>query len=261
MKLASTGDLTFTAQSLDIGGMNVVNPNAAIVAGGNATLLANDGLKLQGATIDVTGNVALSANSITLDALKVDNGGSQNATGGLIRAGGNLTIAGNTDVSIIGSGAKAGKDLTITSQGSVNVVSTDVTAKTSDGYMTVIAKHQQDGQLVSGGSTIVKAGNDILISGSSIRSGADVTLKTADDINITAAQETTSEQFGKSHVSTERHQSRRSRQCSSGTAHRHCRSTSSTVIPIRPTRHERITACAQGTFASRDQLLSVFVIR
>lgn len=207
VQLASTGDLTFTAQSLDIGGMNVVNPNAAIVAGGNATLLANDGLKLQGATIDVSGNVGLSANTITLDALKVDYGGSQNAAGSAIKAGGNLTIAGNSDVSIIGSGTKAGKDLTITSQGSVNVVSTDVTGKTDDGYKTVIAKRQQDGQLVSGGSTTVKAGSDILISGSSIRSGSDVTLKAADDINITAAQETTSERFGKSHVSTERHQS------------------------------------------------------
>ncbi|WP_158665197.1 hemagglutinin repeat-containing protein [Ensifer adhaerens] len=207
VQLASTGDLTFTAQSLDIGGMNVVNPNAAIVAGGNATLLANDGLKLQGATIDAAGNVALSAGTITLDALKVDNAGSQNATGSAIKAGGNLTIAGNSDVSIIGSGTKAGKDLTITSQGSVNVVSTDVTGKTDDGYKTVIVKRQQDGQLVSGGSTTVNAGSDILISGSSIRSGADVTLKAADDINITAAQETTSERFGKSQVSTERHQS------------------------------------------------------
>lgn len=57
VKLASTGDLTFTAQSLDIGGMNLVNPNAAIVAGGNAALLANDGLKLQGAKIDAAGAV------------------------------------------------------------------------------------------------------------------------------------------------------------------------------------------------------------
>ncbi|MGE6785892.1 hemagglutinin repeat-containing protein, partial [Ensifer adhaerens] len=206
VQLASTGDLTFTAQSLDIGGMNVVNPNAAIVAGGNATLLANDGLKLQGATIDAAGNVALSANTITLDALKVDNAGSQNATGSAIKAGGNLTIAGNSDVSIIGSGAKAGKDLTITSQGgSVNVVSTDVTRKAGDGYISTTEKRQQEGQLVSGGSTTVSAGEDILISGSAIRSGANVTLNAADDINIAAAREEVTTTFGKNRGASEQH--------------------------------------------------------
>ncbi|MFQ6158940.1 filamentous hemagglutinin N-terminal domain-containing protein [Sinorhizobium meliloti] len=87
VKLASTGGITFTAQSFDLGGMNVINPNAAVVAGGNAFLVANDGLKLQGAVIDAAGAVALSADSITLDALKVDNGGSQNAAGSLVRAG------------------------------------------------------------------------------------------------------------------------------------------------------------------------------
>lgn len=197
VKLASTVGITFTAQSFDLGGMNVINPNAAVIAGGNAFLVANDGLKLQGAVIDAAGAVALSADSITLDALKVDNGGSQNAAGSLVRAGSGLTIAANTDVSIIGSSAKAGKDLLITAEGSVNVVSTDVSRKVSDGYMTTTGKRQQEGQLVSGGSTAVRAGNDILLSGSAIRSGADVTLDAADNVNITAARDEAATSFGK----------------------------------------------------------------
>ncbi|WP_434159391.1 hemagglutinin repeat-containing protein [Sinorhizobium meliloti] len=204
VKLASTGDITFTAQSYDLGGMNVVNPNAAVVAGGNAFLIANDGLKLQGAAIDAAGSLALSADSITLDALKVDNGGSQNAAGSLVRAGSGLTIAVNTDVSIIGSAAKAGKDLLITAQGSVNLVSTDVSRTVSDGYMTTTGMRQQEGQLVSGGSTAVSAGNDILLSGSAIRSGADVVLDAAAGVNITAAREEAATSFGKNRGTSEK---------------------------------------------------------
>ncbi|WP_420895292.1 hemagglutinin repeat-containing protein [Sinorhizobium meliloti] len=206
LTLASTGELTLTAQSLDIGGQAVINPNAAIRAGGNAVLLANDGLKLQGVTAEFAGSALLSANTITLDALKVDNGGSQNATGSSVTAGRDLAIAGKTSVSVIGSAANAGGQLLLSAdQGSVNVVSTEVARKTSDGYTTTTEIRQQDAQLVSGGSTIVEAADDILLSGSSIRSGANTDLTAGNDINITAANEQIAVSYGGIRGRSERH--------------------------------------------------------
>ncbi|RDL47499.1 hypothetical protein BLJAPNOD_05595 [Ensifer sp. M14] len=66
-------------------------------------------------------------------------------------------------------------------------------------------KRQQEGQIVYGVSKTIGSGNDILISGSAIRSGADVTLKAADEINITAAREEVATTFGSNRGTSEQH--------------------------------------------------------
>jgi filamentous hemagglutinin len=198
VSLTSSGTLTLTAQSMDLGGQAMVNPNAAVTAGGKATLAAATELTLKGAAVNATGNVSLTAKDVTLDAVKVDNAGQQNATGSQIASGGSLTIKATDNVNVIGSSAKAGTTLEVTADnGSVAVVSTDVARNNQSGYSKTLSTDQQQSQLSSGTDTTIKAGEDILLSGSSVKAEGKAALSADDDIDITAAQETSASTFGK----------------------------------------------------------------
>ncbi|MGN6451038.1 MAG: beta strand repeat-containing protein, partial [Brucella intermedia] len=198
LSLSATQNITLTAQTTNVGGETVVNPNAMVSAGGNANLAAAETLKLQGAGVDAGGNASLSGRDVVLDVQKVDNNGSQNAVGTRITTGGDLGIKAENDVTVIGSSAKAGGDLNVTAEhGSVNVVTTDVTRKTDDGYTKTNTTTQQLSQLSSGADTSIKAGQDVLISGSSVKSDGDASIAAGRNVNITAVQEKESVTFGK----------------------------------------------------------------
>lgn len=168
-----------------------------VEAGGNAALQAGEALKLQGAGIEAGGDAVLSGRDVTLDAQKVDNGGSQNATGTRIDVGGDLEVTARNDVTVIGSSAKAGGALDVTAgNGSVSVVTTDVTRRTDDGYSKTVTTTQQESQLVAGGNASIKADKDVLISGSSIDSGGDASIDAGRNVNISAAQDSGSVVFG-----------------------------------------------------------------
>jgi filamentous hemagglutinin len=207
LQLQSAGDLTLSAQTLNIGGTTVINPNGGVVAGGNANLIANDNLTIQGAQVKADGDAGLSAKNVTFDVVKVDNNGQQNATGARVSAGGNLAITAKDNVNVIGSSAKAGKALDVTAQdGSVNIVTTDLARKTDDGYVKITSTEQQQSQLSSGTGTSIKAGDDILVSGSSINAKGSVALDAGDDVNITVAQEQAAVKFGKDKLTETTHQ-------------------------------------------------------
>ncbi|WP_082366340.1 hemagglutinin repeat-containing protein [Rhizobium acidisoli] len=206
VSLSSSGSLTLSAQSMDLGGQAMVNPNAAVTAGGNTTLAAATDLTLKGAAINATGNASLTGKNVTLDAVKVDNAGQQNATGTQIASGGALTIKATDNVNVIGSSAKAGTTLDVTADnGSVAVVSTDVARNNQSGYTRTLSTDQQQSQLSAGTNATIKAGDDILLSGSSVKAKGDVALSAGDDINITAAQEQSASTFGKKSASSITH--------------------------------------------------------
>nr|WP_246647196.1 hemagglutinin repeat-containing protein [Rhizobium laguerreae] len=206
VSLSSSGALTLTAQSMDLGGQAMVNPNAAVTAGGNATLASATDLTLKGAAVNATGNASLTGKDVTLDAAKVDNGGQQNATGSQVASGKALTIKATDNVNVIGSSAKAGTTLDVTAdKGSVAVVSTDVTRDNQSGYTRTLSTDQQQSQLSAGTNATIKAGDDILLSGSSVEAGGNVALSAGDDINITAAQEHSASSFGKKSASSITH--------------------------------------------------------
>ncbi|MEI1248377.1 hemagglutinin repeat-containing protein [Rhizobium aouanii] len=215
VSLSSSGALTLTAQSMDLGGQAMVNPNAAVTAGGNATLAAATDLTLKGAAVNATGNASLTGKNVTLDAVKVDNGGqpamtasghTENATGSQVASGGALSIKATDNVNVIGSSAKAGTTLEVTADnGSVAVVSTDVTRDNQSGYTRTLSTDQQQSQLSAGTNATIKAGDDILLSGSSVKAGGNVALNAGDDINITAAQEHSASTFGKKSASSITH--------------------------------------------------------
>ncbi|WP_246803291.1 hemagglutinin repeat-containing protein, partial [Rhizobium leguminosarum] len=193
----------------------MVNPNAAVTAGGNATLAAATDLTLKGAAVNATGNASLTGKNVTLDAVKVDNSGqpamtagghAENATGSQIASGGALSIKATDNVNVIGSSAKAGTTLEVTADnGSVAVVSTDVARNNQSGYTKTLSTDQQQSQLSAGTDATIKAGDDILLSGSSVKAGGNVALTAGDDINITAAQEHSESSFGKKSASSITH--------------------------------------------------------
>ncbi|MCO6181119.1 hemagglutinin repeat-containing protein, partial [Ciceribacter sp. RN22] len=197
LRLDASRTITLTAQSVDIGGASVVNPNAMVDAGGNAVLKAGDTLKLTGAGVEVDGSALLAGRDVTLDAVKVENGGSENATGTRVNAGGNLAVSATNDVTIIGSSASAGGALGVTAEnGSVSVVTKDVKRGTDDGYTTTATTTQQMSQLTSGGDMRVGAGRDVLLSGSALGAGGDAAIVAGGDVNITAVANRSSVQFG-----------------------------------------------------------------
>ncbi|TAU74545.1 hemagglutinin repeat-containing protein [Rhizobium leguminosarum] len=206
VSLSSSGALTLTAQSMDLGGQAMVNPNAAVTAGGDATLAAAADLTLNGALVSATGNASLTGKNVTLDAAKVENGGQQNATGSQVASGKALTIKATDNVNVIGSSAKAGTTLEVTADnGSVAVVSTDVARNNQSGYTKTLSTDQQQSQLSAGTNATIKSGDDILLSGSSVKAEGNVALNAGDDINITAAQEHSESSFGKKSASSITH--------------------------------------------------------
>ncbi|MGO7450307.1 hemagglutinin repeat-containing protein, partial [Rhizobium ruizarguesonis] len=77
--LNATNGITLAAQTMTIGGQNVVNTNAGVTAGGNLQLAGGSGdLALKGVKVNATGNASLTGNNVTLTAAKVDNAGQQN---------------------------------------------------------------------------------------------------------------------------------------------------------------------------------------
>ncbi|MDM9645788.1 hemagglutinin repeat-containing protein [Rhizobium sp. S163] len=203
--LASSGSLTLSAQSVDLGGQTMVVPAASVQAGGDASLSAGSDLTLKGAGVAAGANATLSANNIMLDVAKATNGGQENATGSAI-TGRDITIAANDNVNVIGSSAKADKALSVTAaNGSVNVVSTGLARETSDGYTTTRSTDQQQSQLSAGTDATIKAGDDILIAGSSLKADGNAKIEAGDDVNIVASQDRSDSTFGKNTASATTH--------------------------------------------------------
>ncbi|MGR9222741.1 hemagglutinin repeat-containing protein (plasmid) [Rhizobium leguminosarum] len=205
--LNTTNGITLAAQTMTIGGQNLVNANAGVMAGGNLLLAGGSGdLALKGVKVNATRNASLTGNNVTLAAAKVDNAGQQNATASQVASGVSLTIKATDNVNVIGSSAKAGTTLDVTAdKGSVAVVSTDVARNNQSGYTKTLSTDQQQSQLSAGTNATIKSGDDILLSGSSVKAGGNVALNAGDDINITAAQETSASSFGKKSASSITH--------------------------------------------------------
>ncbi|MFS2175353.1 hemagglutinin repeat-containing protein [Rhizobium pisi] len=205
--LNAANGITLAAQTMTIGGQNVVNTNAGVTAGGALQLAGGSGdLALKGVKVNATGDATLTGKNVTLAAAKVENDGQQNATGSQVSSGKALTIEAADNVNVIGSSAKAGTTLDVTAdKGSVAVVSTDVARDNQSGYTRTLSTDQQQSQLSAGTNATIKSGDDILLSGSSVKADGNVALSAGDDINITAAQEHSASTFGKKSSSSITH--------------------------------------------------------
>lgn len=205
--LNATNGIALAAQTMTIGGQNLVNTNAGVTTGGNLQLAGGTAdLALKGVKVNATGDASLTGKNVTLDVAKADNAGQQNATGSQVATGKALTIKATDNVNIIGSSANAGTALDVgADHGSVAVVSIDVARDNQSGYTRTLSTDQQQSQLSAGANATIKAGDDVLLSGSSVKADGNVALAAGDDINITAAQEHSASTFGKKSASSITH--------------------------------------------------------
>jgi filamentous hemagglutinin len=194
--LSATQNLTIAAGTMQIGGETFVKAGSGVTAGGNADLSAGNALTLRGADIKADGNVSLTGENVTLDTARATNNGSDNVIGTTVQSGGGTTIKATDSVNVIGSDVAAGGTLDVEAEnGSVNVVAADVEKKVNGVAGTRMSQTDstfaKQSTLSSRGDTNIKAGDDILISGSKVEAEGNVALVAKDDINITTAREKT----------------------------------------------------------------------
>ncbi|NTG22566.1 filamentous hemagglutinin N-terminal domain-containing protein [Agrobacterium rhizogenes] len=205
MNLNAANGITLAAQTMNIGGQTIVAANGGITAGGSLKVDAGAGsLTLAGTKVTSGGSAQLSGQTVTVGAVKQDNGGVQTLVGTTVTTGGNLSIAGASGVNIIASSAKAGGDLSVLStNGAVNIISAGVenTVLSKDrlslaagGTTTTTTSQTQLGSsLIAGGTMLVSGDQGVLIGGSSLDAGGNLGVVSQNgNIAITASQDETS---------------------------------------------------------------------
>ncbi|NTF63321.1 two-partner secretion domain-containing protein [Rhizobium rhizogenes] len=205
MNLNAANGITLAAQTMNIGGQTIVAANGGITAGGSLKVDAGAGsLTLAGTKVTSGGSAQLSGQTVTVGAVKQDNGGVQTLVGTTVTTGGNLSIAGTSGVNIIASSAKAGGDLSVLStNGAVNIISAGVvntvlgkdrqSLAAGGTTTTTTSQTQQGSSLVSGGTMLVSGDQGVLIGGSSLDAGGNLGVVSQNgNIAITASQDETS---------------------------------------------------------------------
>ncbi|WP_414091596.1 hemagglutinin repeat-containing protein [Rhizobium sp. BR 314] len=207
MNLNAENGITLAAQTMNIGGQTVVTANGGVSAGGSLKMDAGAGsLTLSGTKVAAGGNAQLSGQTVTLGAVKQDNGGVQALVGTTVTTGGNLSVAGSNGVNIIASSAKVGGDLSVaSSNGSVNIISAGVEntvlgmdrLSLSQGgtITTTTSQIQQGSSLIAGGAMLVSGNQGVLIGGSTLDAGGNLGIvSTNGNIAIAASQDQTTSQ-------------------------------------------------------------------
>jgi filamentous hemagglutinin len=206
MNLNAANGITLAAQTMNIGGQTIVAANGGITAGGSLKVDAGAGSLTLAGTKVTSGSAQLSGQTVTIGAVKQDNGGVQTLVGTTVTTGGNLSIAGTNGVTVIASSAKAGSDLSVLStNGSVNIISAGVEntvlgkdrLSLADGgtTTTTTSQTQQGSSLISGGSMLVSGDQGVLIGGSSLDAGGNLGIVSQNgNIAITASQDQTTSQ-------------------------------------------------------------------
>ncbi|NTI88988.1 hypothetical protein G6L87_18090, partial [Agrobacterium rhizogenes] len=205
MNLNAANGITLAAQTMNIGGQTIVAANGGITAGGSLKVDAGAGsLTLAGTKVTSGGSAQLSGQTVTVGAVKQDNGGVQTLVGTTVTTGGNLNISGTNGVNIIASSAKAGGDLSVLStNGAVNIISAGVenTVLSKDRLSlaaggtttTTTSQTQQGSSLIASGTMLVSGDQGVLIGGSSLDAGGNLGIVSQNgNIAITASQDETS---------------------------------------------------------------------
>ncbi|WP_210268695.1 beta strand repeat-containing protein [Rhizobium rhizogenes] len=205
MNLNAANGITLAAQTMNIGGQTIVAANGGITAGGSLKVDAGAGsLTLAGTKVTSGGSAQLSGQTVTVGAVKQDNGGVQTLVGTTVTTGGNLSIAGASGVNIIASSAKAGGDLSVLStNGAVNIISAGVentvlgkdrlSLAAGGTTTTTTSQTQQGSSLIAGGTMLVSGDQGVLIGGSSLDAGGNLGVVSQNgNIAITASQDETS---------------------------------------------------------------------
>ncbi|WNJ81569.1 hemagglutinin repeat-containing protein [Cedecea neteri] len=189
-----------------------------ISSGGNMTLAAGQDINSQAAGLAAEGDVALRAGKdINLQAEAITRGDSyksgkkaeindsvrQQATE--IASGGNTTVIAGHDVNSEAAQVTARGDIGVGAGHDINLLTAtesdyhyDEQTKTKKGFLSKKTTHtinetsstREAGTLLSGDNVTLKAGNDLLVKGSSVVGDGNVALNAGNNVDIVAATET-----------------------------------------------------------------------
>jgi filamentous hemagglutinin len=191
--IEATGDLSMRA------GRDVAVVGSDVKAGGDATIEAGRDVVIADQTLESRdkGKTRSSSSRLDIQTSKASN----------VDAGGSVTIDAGRDVSVHGSRVEAGQDVTISAGEDVTITSSTEGEKyrykqKSDGgffgtskSLSVKSKSTANAEstITAGNRIVVEAGKDgagtLTVAGSTLESGGDMSLKSADDLVIASASE------------------------------------------------------------------------
>ncbi|XUV83757.1 hemagglutinin repeat-containing protein [Enterobacter sp. TMH.L2] len=198
--------------------LDTSNTRTTISAGKDLSLAAGRDLSSIGAALAAEDNVGLQAGrDVNLDAAesthsdkytakkKVDINESVRQQGTEIASGGNTTIIAGRDVNTQAAQVTAHGDIGVGAGRDINLVTAtesdyhyDEETKTKKGFLSSKTTHtinetsstREAGTLLSGDNVTLKAGNDLLVKGSSVVGDGNVALNAGNNVDIVAATDT-----------------------------------------------------------------------
>ncbi len=194
LSLAATGNINLNAATTNFNGQSVVVPTNAVTAQGVARIEAGQDVSLSGVDVKTGGSLAISGENVNIGVANASTAnGSQNVTGSSLSAGSDALIIARNDVSVTGSKIDAGKNLSISAeQGNLTIQSAEANRKDGFGETTT----QQKSQLSSGGLTTLDAAKNVVIAGSEVKAGSDLSVKAGEAVAVIATQDSASGTFG-----------------------------------------------------------------
>jgi len=212
----------------------VANQRGSITSTGALTMAAGDTLALVGADVSAGGSANLSAGKdVIVTAQQTSSNTATSGTGfrfsssrvdnqaATLTSGGALTVAAGQDVLINGSTVQAGGDTTLTAGRNLSITAaTDSNegsashnskggglfgGKSSESYSFSQTTNVAS-QVTSGGKLTAEAGKagtgDLVVAGSKLASGGDMSLKATDELVVASVQNTSSSSFSSSNKDT-----------------------------------------------------------
>jgi len=188
--------VTLAAAKVDNGGQQNAT-GTRITTGGNLAITGNNDVNIIGSSAKSGGVLNVTATSgavniVSTDVARRTNDGYTKTTGtdqqaSQLTAAGNLLVNGNTGVLISGSELSAKGDVGLTSNGDINVTTSQSQSNSTFGKGSSSSLTHNGSAITAGGDLVAKSGADINVIGSSMTADGSVGLQARDDVTIAQA--------------------------------------------------------------------------
>jgi filamentous hemagglutinin len=198
--LAASGNINLKAATTSFNGESVVAATDTVSAGGNAVIQSGKEITLEGAAVKAGKDLAIEGESVNIAGAKgTALNESEQLTGSNIQAGGDVKLNARTDLSVSGSAVQAGGDLALNAQaGNLTIQSAEASRK--DGFGETTTQHKST--LSSGGATSLEASKNVVIAGSDVKAGSNLTVEAGEGVAIIATEDKASGTFGSNSFET-----------------------------------------------------------
>ncbi|WP_374189965.1 two-partner secretion domain-containing protein, partial [Rhizobium rhizogenes] len=189
----SAGNITLGSVKVDNAGQQNAT-GTRITAAGNLGIVGANDVDIIGSSAKAGGDLAVTAtngavNIVSTDvARRTDDGYTKTARtdqqGAQLSAGGNLLVNGNQGVLISGSSVSAKGDVGLTSNGDINVTTSQSQSNSTFGKGSSSSTTHSGSDITAGGNIVAKSGADINVIGSKMSADGAVSLQAKDNVTI-----------------------------------------------------------------------------